>query len=108
MKRTQRVAILVDSFMDYHNQGYSIPEIAEKLNVSNVTIYQHLEEIARKNGKTREDLLKVVHSVERIDKGISRKGSTIYSEEVIKSLQDIITDVDCLINKISETLNEED
>ena len=107
MKRTQRVDNLINSFMDYHNQGYSIQEIAQKLNVSNVTVYSHLDEIAKKYGKTREDLLKVVHPNERIDKGFSRKSSSVNSEELLESLKSILNETNCLIKKISESLKEE-
>lgn len=107
MNRTQRVNRLISSFMDYHNQGYSIQEIAEKLSISYVTVYHYLDEIAKNNDTTREELLQKVHQTERSDKGQSRKEISINSEEIVLNLKNLVTEVDCLINKISEALKED-
>lgn len=55
--RTQRVEKLINEFMQYHNNGYSILEIAEIFNVSFSAVYKHLQEIANANGVSRESLL---------------------------------------------------
>ena len=57
MARTQRVENLTQKFMQYHEAGYSIREIAAKFNVDRSTIYNYLDEIAKENGVTRESLL---------------------------------------------------
>ena len=47
--------------MDLHNAGHSIPEIAKMTGVGFSTIYANLDEIAAKNGVTRESLLDTPH-----------------------------------------------
>lgn len=56
--RTQRVQKLLDNFMELHNQGYSIPKIAEICGVDFSTVYSHLQEIADSNGVSRDELLR--------------------------------------------------
>lgn len=55
--RTQRVEKLIKEFMQYHNDGYSILEIADIFNVDFSTVYNYLQEIADANGVSRESLL---------------------------------------------------
>lgn len=64
---SERVLRMKQDFMRLHEEGYSIPEIAELYNLSGRTVYRHLQEIAEENGVKREDLLKVVrvYKVER-------------------------------------------
>lgn len=62
MARVQRVEKLVKSFMEYHYKGYSIPKIAEIMQVNISTIYKNLQEIANFNGVSREKLLEQPHS----------------------------------------------
>ena len=54
---TQRVKKLHKEFMHYHNQGYSVMEIAKIFDVDFSTVYKHLQQIADENGVTRESLL---------------------------------------------------
>ena len=55
--RTQRVEKLIREFMYYHNQNYSIGEIAEIFEVDFSTVYKNLQKIADANGVTRDSLL---------------------------------------------------
>ena len=48
--------------MECHREGMGIQEIAEKFGTTSTTVYRYLEEIARENGMTREELLERVHS----------------------------------------------
>ena len=57
-QRTQRVENLIAGVIDYHNQGRSIPEIAEIFGVEFSTVYKNLQKIADANNVTRESLLK--------------------------------------------------
>ena len=58
---SERVVQMKANFMKLHLEGWSIPEIASKFNLSKVTVYRHLDSIAKKNGVTREVLLQQVH-----------------------------------------------
>lgn len=59
-KVSERVRLMKENFMQLHNQGYTIPEIAKKYNLGRATVYQHLQEIADANGVSRESLLQQV------------------------------------------------
>lgn len=59
-KISETVNVMKQNFMALHNEGYSIPEIAQKFNLSKATVYRHLDEIARENKVTRDDLLQVI------------------------------------------------
>ena len=55
--RTQRVEKLIKEFMHYHNEGYSILDIANIFEVDYSTVYKVLQEIADANNVSRESLL---------------------------------------------------
>lgn len=61
-KISETASVMKKNFMTLHDQGFTIPEIAQKFNLSTPTVYRHLDEIARENGVAREDLLKVIKS----------------------------------------------
>ena len=56
-KHTTKVQQMIDGFMEYHSQGYSISDIAKRFEVSTETIYSNLDEIAKNNFVCRDDLL---------------------------------------------------
>jgi len=56
-QRTQRVERLLQEFLQYHKEGFSIPEIASIFQVDLSTVYNYLQEIADSNGVTRDSLL---------------------------------------------------
>lgn len=102
--RTQRVEKLIREFMQYHNDGYSILEIAKLFEVDFSTVYNYLEEIANANGVTRESLLErkssqheSLHSVfakEKIDATNLKKDF----EMVEKDLGGVIAKIDQILN----------
>ena len=82
-KRSERTKVMMDNFMDDHNDGMTIAEIADKYGLSSITVYRQLGEIAEKEGVSRDDLLQVVH-VRASDAVWQRR-----HEEAKKSLSDI-------------------
>ena len=56
-KTNERTLKMMHDFIFLHDEGYNIPEIAKKYNLSTTTIYNRLAEIAEKAGVTRESLL---------------------------------------------------
>lgn len=66
---------LIENFMVDHEAGLTIAEIAKKYQVSKSTVYTSLQEIADKNGVTRESLL---------EKIIIRSKETCYSRQYCK------------------------
>ncbi len=56
-KPDERTLQMMEAFIGLHEDGYSIPEIAKKFNLSWSIVYRKLGEIADKAGVTRESLL---------------------------------------------------
>lgn len=106
---SERVLRMKQNFMGLHEQGYSIPEIAAKHNLSNPSVYRHLQEIADENGVRREDLLKIVRvprtngafwdnherklkvDVEALKNGFDEAKSTVGN--LVDMIDDILRDV---------------
>jgi DNA-binding MarR family transcriptional regulator len=101
-KISETVNVMKKNFMALHNEGYSIAEIAERFELSPPTVYNHLDEIARENGVTRNDLLQIIKSpysergfreeakrvkvdVDELNKGLAK------AEESIQETIDMIT-----------------
>lgn len=103
--RTQRIEKLLKEFMQYHNDGYSILEIAEIFNVSFSAVYKHLQEIADFNGVSRESLLErgsSAHSTphhpflkERID-----------AQTLLNGFNDVENDINKIISEIDNILEK--
>lgn len=53
----ERTFQMMKSFVQLHQQGHSIAEIAKMYNLSNSTVYKKLGEIAKKAGVERKSLL---------------------------------------------------
>lgn len=105
MKKSQRVKEMLKNFMKYHDEGFTIPEIAKRFNVSPSTIYGYLPQIALDNNTTREELLSKPNA------GNFSK-TTFYREKVdVKEIQNsfhkLDNDLDQLINSIDIILAEE-
>lgn len=53
----ERTRQMLDQFMSLHNEGLTIPQIAEHFGISADTVYRNLQDIADANGVSRESLL---------------------------------------------------
>lgn len=105
---SERVYIMKQNFMMWHEKGYSIPEIAKMSEVSSHTVYNHLQEIADENNTTRETLLRLVRTA---------KGERKWEQEARKVQVDVtamqqefetsIGEVDKILNTIGGILEEE-
>ena len=106
MARTQRVERLFKEFMQYHNAGYSIKDIAKVFEVDFSTVYNNLQEIADANGVTRESLL---------ERGSSshEKPHQFFSKEKVdvsnlqKEFKKAEEDLETLISSIDKILEKE-
>lgn len=108
MARSERICKLINEFMNYHNDGYSIPEIAEIFHVDFSTVYNNLQEIADNNGVTRESLLQVVHLTHDVS---NRRLSNSLKEdpyELNKSFEELLGNIDNITTKIDSILLQED
>ena len=108
-KRSERVKYLIDNFIKFHNEGMSIPEIAEKTAITTRTIYSYLQEIADQNGVTRESLLEKVHKPHEVTKISShRKTPKIDAENLINRYSDIIRTAENLQEQLHNILQQEE
>ena len=111
--QSQSVSDMIDHFMEYHNIGYGIPEIAAKFGLSTTTVYSKLQEIAEKNGfYDRKELLERIHPKHNVTTG-NRTAVSSDFEEVLNyasSIKEMIAaakkDIENII--INEEENEDD
>ena len=61
-KEDERTLKMKENFIELHDNGNSIAEIAKIYGLDKTTVYHCLQEIAEKSGRTRESLLVAPHS----------------------------------------------
>lgn len=106
-KESERMRLVKANFMELHQQGLSIPEIAEKYNLGRATVYHALQTIADANGVSRESLLQIVRKPrERAYKEEAKKVKVNVSE-LENGFKEVGNMIDSIINIIDETLREE-
>ena len=101
-RTTQRVEMLKKDFMKYHNNGYSIREIADVFQVDFSTVYNHLQEIADTHGVTRESLLERVSSPHTSRLSLQRDKTDV--RELKEGFAKIEKDIDEIIFSIEKIL----
>lgn len=108
-KRNERTIQMMENFMKLHNQGFSIPEIAKRYSLSKDTIYKSLQEIADKNGTTREELLQVVKTpVSQTFWERDRKQTKVSFENLKSGFKTLEETIDSMKKTIKEDFNDED
>ena len=103
-QQTQRVKALKENFMQYHSQGYSIPEIAKIFNVEYSTVYKNLDEIAKNNGVTRESLLKNAPYAPQITSKAAYQRDKVDIEELNQSFSNLKTELTKVIDHLETFL----
>ena len=106
-RTSERVRRLVNhDFMQLHNEGCSIPEIAEKTSLDPSTVYGYLQTIADRNGTTRDELLQL-HRKEN-EKRKERETARIKanSAEMLKAYDASINYIKELIGQIEESMHD--
>lgn len=107
MKRTENVSKMLENFMELHNEGYTIPEIAQKYNVEKSTVYHLLQQIADANGVTRESLLQIVHSNHVMTKARISKATQVNPEELKAAFERANKEVKNLTRIVDQILEGE-
>lgn len=108
-KRSERVNFLFSNFMDWHNAGMSIKEIAEKASVTTRTIYQRLQEIADLNGVSRESLLEVVHKPHEVTATSKRASvSKINADELLAKYETVIQSTEKLQENLKTIIKQQE
>lgn len=110
MARTEseRRKRLREGFMEMRGQNKTIEEIAEHFQVSTWTVYHALDDIAKENGVTREDLLYVVQEPHNVAKG-GKKGKTenIQPEELREHFYELENVIKGIRTEIRKVIQEE-
>lgn len=115
-KPTERVVRMKQNFMRLHDEGKTIPEIAKIYQLDLSTVYKYLQEIADENGTTREELLSKVYvrtsssskdySKPKTPNTIDFKKLSESFDFVLAELNNLITDIDCILKPIAEDKEE--
>lgn len=103
--RTQRVEKLMKEFMQYHNNGYSILEIAEIFHVTFATVYNRLQEIADLNGVSRESLLERDSSVHSTPHQLFLK-EKVDAQALLNGFNDVENNINKIIAEIDNMLEK--
>lgn len=104
-KQSARVGQMMEKFLRLHNEGKEISEIAEMFQLSSSTIYLKLQEIADKEGITREELLSRPHKKHVVT--MQRKvAKSIDICELKKGFEDLQKDIDGILVNIDEAIAE--
>lgn len=103
---SERVQQLKQGFMELHEKGYTIPEIAGKFNVNPSTVYAHLEEIAKEHGFYRTDLLQVVKTSSSTYLRTEEQYFKVDSGNLSQDFKIAIDSVDKLISTVDNILEQ--
>lgn len=104
-KQSARVGQMMENFIRLHNEGKDISEIAEMFQLSSRTVYLKLQEIADKEGITREELLSRPHKKHVVTK--ERKVvKAIDICKLKKGFEDLQKDIDEILVNIDEAIEE--
>ena len=102
-RTTQRVQNLKENFMQYHNDGYTIPEIAKIFSVDDSTVYNNLDEIARANGVTRESLLQCA-PYNRVCSPASFHRDKVRAEQLLSDFKTLDKELEKLSSSLTEII----
>jgi len=107
-KESERMRQLKENFMQLHEEGYTIPQIAEQYNLSFAAVYGKLQEIAEANNLKRKDLLQHEKALsERSMLKAEERRMKVDAEELQKGFNDAVESIDNLISKIDVILESE-
>lgn len=108
-KQAERTIQMKLHFMELHEDGKTIKEIAAKYNITARSVYLHLQEIADENGVSRESLLDMVQKEHDVSKKhVRKKCEKVDPEELKKDFEGAIKHVNDIIEKIDIILKEEE
>ena len=107
-KESERMRQLKENFMELYHQGYTARQIAKKYNLSYTAVYGQLQEIAEANNVTRRELLEREKSPsEKTILKAEEKRVKVDVEELQQSFKEAGQNINFLIDKIDEILNQQ-
>ena len=102
---SERTIQLKKHFMELHEKGWSISQIAQEFDLSRRQVYNLLSEIAAENGVTRESLLDVPHKEHSTSSKTAN--SAINPDQIERDFDKMISTGKNIIEKITGILQEE-
>lgn len=112
-KEDERTLKMKENFIELHDNGNSIAEIAKIYGLDKTTVYHCLQEIAEKSGRTRESLLVAPHSThltyERQFEPVAEVDLTSFNENfksTLKSFDSVCESVNKTIEEQEQLLND--
>ena len=105
---SERVKRMKKNFIRLHNEGKTIAEIAKEFQITNWTIYKHLQEIADENGVSRESLLQVPQKEHTITNYSKCMSSQIDIEQFENDCSEAILRIQNARKQINDYLYEEE
>ena len=108
-RESERVRAMKREFMNLHNEGLGIREIAEMFNLGISTVYFYLGEIAEKNGVRREELLSRIVNRKSVNRNLNEQDREVRAtfEQVEAMLEEAHTSIEGASKKIDEILEEQ-
>lgn len=97
---SKRVQNFINGFMEEHQKGFSVIEIAEHFGISAQSGYNILDEIAKKYGVEREVLLQKKPYKERIDKGITKAGYGVNMDDLRDSITNLTYETENMLDAL--------
>ena len=106
-KESERSKQMRSSFMELHEQGFSIPEIAAKFNLAPETIYRNLQRIADENNVERASLLQRIRTPSEKAYKEEAKRVKVNVEDLENDFVETKKSILTIINTIEKILEEE-
>ena len=106
-KESERAKLMKQNFMELHNRGLTIPEIAERYDLSKITVYRNLQTVADENGVSRESLLQIIRMP--TDKAYAREAKkvSVDVQQLKEEFKKAKSSITFLIEIIDQTLEQE-
>ena len=106
-KESERTKLMKQNFMELHNRGLTIPEIAERYDLSKITVYRNLQTVADENGVSRESLLQIIRMP--TDKAYAREAKkvSVDVQQLKEEFKKAKSSITFLIEIIDQTLEQE-
>ena len=106
-KESERAKLMKQNFMELHNRGLTIPEIAERYDLSKITVYRNLQTVADENGFSRESLLQIIRMP--TDKAYAREAKkvSVDVQQLKEEFKKVKSSITFLIEIIDQTLEQE-
>lgn len=107
-RENERTKQMKGHFMELHEAGHTIKEIAKMCNLTPITIYRSLQEIADKQGVSRESLLQRIVTPTPRQYKLEEQRLRITAEALVEGFDSALNDIREIITMVDEIIKEEE